>query len=224
MAGKGKKGGGGRLASFFVVVGCLTVLAGTFMLGVVAGRRWPALPVPGLATKAKAAREPGARDRTARAPEPGPTLTFYQELTAPLTAPPAPRPAKPAPRAEKSDRADRFEAAARADTPDTPDTPEAARREEPAPAPREGAAAAPAPVKDARYTVQVAAYKARAPADSLRASLAAAGQDAYVVEGDGPGGVRYRVRVGSFATREAAQEGAARLGRERSLTAFVTAR
>ncbi|MBI2491463.1 MAG: SPOR domain-containing protein, partial [Candidatus Rokubacteria bacterium] len=128
----------------------------------------------------------------------------------------------PAPRAEKSDRADRFEAAARADTLDTP---EAARGEEPAPAPRESAAAAaPAPAKDARYTVQVAAYKARAPADSLRASLAAAGHDAYVVEGDGPGGVPYRVRVGSFATREAAQEAAARLGRERSLTAFVTAR
>ncbi len=68
------------------------------------------------------------------------------------------------------------------------------------------------------------AYKPREPADALRARLAAAGHDAYVAQVDAPGSVRFRVRVGSFATREAAQQVADRIGSERSLSAFVTAR
>jgi hypothetical protein len=36
--------------------------------------------------------------------------------------------------------------------------------------------------------------------------------------------VRYRVRVGAFATREAAREAAARLASDRSLSTFVTTR
>jgi len=184
---------GSRLASLLVLVGCAVVLGGTFLLGVAAGRRWPAFPFPGrpAATAAREAPSPAA-DRRARAPEPGPTLTFYQELTAPLTSPPVPpRAAKPAARAEKAVRPE--------------------RGDRPAPA-------------ETRYTIQVAAYRARGQADLLQRRLAAGGHAAYVVEGEGPGGVRYRVRVGTFPTREAAQEAAVRVAREESLTAFVTTR
>jgi DedD protein len=76
----------------------------------------------------------------------------------------------------------------------------------------------------AAFTVQVGAYKAREPAEALRARLAAGGHHAYVVQIDAPGSVRFRVRVGSFATREAAQQVADRIGSERSLSAFVTSR
>ena len=188
-----RRGGDGRLASLLVLVGCVVVLGGTFLLGVAAGRRWPALPFA-APPEAKAAKA----DKRERTPEPRPTLTFYQELTAPLTAPPPPpRPGRAAARGETAARPERGDRAAPVE------------------------AAAPA---DTRYTIQVAAYRARAQADTLRERLAAAGHAAYVVEGEGPGGVRYRVRVGTFQTREAAQEAAARVAREESLTAFVTTR
>jgi len=192
------RSGGSGAGSFLLVVGCLAVLGATFTLGVMAGRHWPSFPFAKKESVAKAARDRD-RDRSARAPESTPTLTFYQELTAPLAAPPPPaKPSKPA-RGEKAEPP----------KPDAP-KPEAAR---------------PEPVKpEPQFTVQVGAYKAREPAETLRARLAAQGHDAYVVAADEPGGVRFRVRVGAFATREAAQAVAARIAGDRTLSAFVTAR
>src|SRR5881628_2819308 len=83
---------------------------------------------------------------------------------------------------------------------------------------------APAPARDGGFTVQVGAYKTREPAEALRARLATAGQDAYIVDADGPRGARFRVRVGAFATREAARAAAARLAADRSVPTFVTTR
>jgi cell division protein FtsN len=202
-----------RLASTLFVVGCLGVLGATFMAGVMAGRLWPraqAAPCAAADMESAPAR-PGEKatrpgDRSARAAEPAPALTFYQDLTAPLTAPPPTKAAKPG-RVEKSDRPASSEATA-------PKAERAAVPEAPPPAASPGA-----------FTIQVGAYKAREPAEALRARLAAAGHDAYVAEIDGSGAVRYRVRVGSFATREAAQQAADRIvAGERKLSAFVTAR
>src|SRR5881296_2905797 len=84
--------------------------------------------------------------------------------------------------------------------------------------PRTAASAAP------RFTVQVASYRMRPQAEALRESLASAGHDARVVEGDARGPV-YRVQVGEFPTREAARAMAARLSGERSSVApIVTTR
>jgi cell division protein FtsN len=190
------------------VVGCLGVLGATFGLGVMAGRFWPRpQPVPSAtAEKDAGPARPGektarAGDKTTRPAETGPALTFYQDLTAPLTAPPPPRSVKPG-RTERVDKPAAAEAAARPERPVPP------------------AAATPG-----AFTIQVGAYKAREPADALRARLVAAGHDAYVAEIDASGSVRYRVRVGSFATREAAQLGADKIvAGERKLSAFVTAR
>jgi len=189
-----------RLASALFVVGCLGVLGVTFMLGVMAGRFWPRGPSTPGTTATKETPPARGADRTARPPEPTPALTFYQDLTAPLTAPPPVKAAKPG-RVEKSEKT---EAAPKPVT-----LPEA-----PGPAPTPGA-----------FTIQVGAYKAREPAEALRGRLAAAGHDAYVAEIDAAGSVRYRVRVGSFATREAAQRAADKIvAGERALSAFVTAR
>ena len=197
------RGRHGALAgSFLLVLGCLSVLGTAFMLGVVAAHVWPGFPfgVASSAVSAKTGKDKG--DRSARAPESMPTLTFYQELTAPLTAPPPARPSRPA-------RVERTEPP-RADTTERSDVP--------------AAGSAPAAGRDGRFAVQVGAYKAREPAEALRARLAAAGHDAYIVEADGPGAARFRVRVGAFATREAAREAAARLAAERSVPTFITKR
>jgi len=201
-----------RLASTLFVIGCLAVLGATFTAGFMAGRFWPRVhQAPGAtAEKDTAPARPGdkaarAGDKSGRPAEPAPALTFYQDLTAPLTAPPPAKAVKPG-RAEKTER---------------PASPDVAPRPERAALPEAAAPAAP----PGAFTIQVGAYKAREPAEALRARLAAAGHDAYVAEIDGSGSVRYRVRVGSFATREAAQLAADKIvAGERRLSAFVTAR
>jgi cell division protein FtsN len=55
--------------------------------------------------------------------------------------------------------------------------------------------------------------------------LAASGHDARVVAAaDARGGIRYRVQVGVFDSREAAQEARTRLATERAVQSFVTTR
>src|SRR5688572_817933 len=186
-----------RMGTIFVVIGLVTILGSTFGAGVYTGRRW-GMPA--------AAKSEARTDGTERPKPPAPpTLTFYRELTAPLTAPPPPKPVKP---------------------PKPEDTVVIASRPGPAPAvPAAAAPAAPATAAPAGgYTVQVGAYRARPPADALRATLVAAGHEADVTESIAGGEARYRVRVGSFATRDAARAVAARLSAERTLSAFVTAR
>jgi DedD protein len=73
------------------------------------------------------------------------------------------------------------------------------------------------------YTIQVGAYKNRRQADDSRQQLASAGLDAYVVTLAAQDGVaRYRVRVGTYRSREEAAAAAERLRTQRSLTTFVT--
>jgi hypothetical protein len=72
--------------------------------------------------------------------------------------------------------------------------------------PREPAGASPAGAA-VEYTVQVTAYDTKAPAERLRARLAARGWEARVV----PAGAMWRVRVGRYATREDAAAAATRL-------------
>jgi cell division protein FtsN len=199
MRGRRGRRAPSRLASALFVVGCFGVLGFTFTLGVMAGRFWPRGP---LAPSTTATKDTRGADRTARPTEPTPALTFYQDLTAPLTAPPPIKAAQPG----RVERSEKSEAA--------PKPQPATLAEAPGPAPTPGA-----------FTIQVGAYKAREPAEALRARLTAAGHDAYVAELDTAGSVRYRVRVGSFATRQAAQRAADKIvAGERTLSAFVTAR
>jgi len=187
MAGGRSRRAPSRLASGLFLLGCLGVLGATFTAGVVAGRLWPRSPATAVAPATK-------ETKTARPAEPTPALTFYQELTAPLTAPPPVKPVKPA--------------------------------KQPAVAPVPVPDAAPPPASTlGAFTIQVGAYKSREPAESLRARLAAAGHDAYVAEVDSAASARYRVRIGSYGTREAARLAADKiLAGERTLSAFVTAR
>ena len=197
-----------RRGGMFVLVGILSILGVTFAAGVYAGRIWMARSTVKLARVTEADTARRTPSRGTKLPEtPSPQLTFYHELTAPLTAPPPPpKPAKavppllnppaavtPAAPARPGEQADMIAAA-------TP--------------PRMAGSTA------SRFTVQVAAYRVRPQAEALRESLASAGHDARVVEIDAHGPV-YRVQVGEFPTREAARALAARLSGERSSVAPI---
>jgi DedD protein len=205
----GARGRGSRAGTFLVLCGTLGVLTATFVAGVWTGHNWPVLF--GQA-KAPTAEAPGVR-RGAAAERPKletpPALTFYDELKAPLTAPPP-----PPPRTRSATMPPRLRGDA-----DKRDSAGAASPETVVAEPTATATDAPS-----RFTIQVAAYNARPPAEALRATLASTGHDARVVEGATAAGVRYRVQVGTFPTREAAQAAAARLSAERALPTFVTAR
>lgn len=201
---RGRRGGGSRTGTFLVLAGITGVLGATFIAGVWTGHHWPVIvgdpKAPSAAASPPAGRRPVERPRPA---DTLPALTFYDELRAPLTAPPPPgrpRVARPAP--------------SRRTEPDRGDGPAATGGAEP-PVTRAGAE---------RFTIQVAAYSARALAERLRATLAAEGHAARVVESESGRSVRYRVQVGTFSTREAAREAALRLAAERAQPAFVTTR
>jgi len=197
----------------FVLIGFVTIIGVTFAAGVYAGRIWMArsIVMPARVTETETPRRPAGR-AVKPPPTPTPQLTFYHELTAPLTAPPPPpKPAKatppllgaptPAPSASAAPHPGE-----QADTLGPPTTPRTATTTAP------------------RFTVQVASYRVRPQAEALRDALTSAGHDARIVEGDAAGPV-YRVQVGEFPTREAARALAARLQGERSTVApLVTPR
>lgn len=197
-----------RRGGLFVLLGILTILGVTFGAGVYAGRIWMASSTVKVAPVTEADIGRRAPSRGAKLPEtPSPQLTFYHELTAPLTAPPPPpKPAKAVPPLLSPPPAGTLSA--------TPRPGEQADMI---------AATMPSrtlPMTGSRFTVQVAAYRVRPQAEALRESLASAGHDARVVEGDAHGPV-YRVQVGEFPTREAARALAARLSGERSSVAPI---
>src|SRR5439155_1444009 len=74
------------------------------VLGFVAGRCWPSIPFSLTRSAAADKASKDNADRRARAPEPTPTFTFYEALTAPLTSPPQAKPPKPT-RVEKTEPA-----------------------------------------------------------------------------------------------------------------------
>jgi len=89
--------------------------------------------------------------------------------------------------------------------------------------PHSNNASASAPGSVPPWTIQVGAYKNRRQADDLRQQLASASLDAYVVTLAAQEGVaRYRVRVGTYRSREEAASAAERLRTQRSLTTFIT--
>jgi cell division protein FtsN len=207
---------GRRFGTLLVIIGIVAILGTTFGAGFLSGRHWERVRVVAGLVKPQAGKEP-ARERAGalRPPErpPMPSMTFYQELTAPLASPP-PRPAKaPEPKPQPAVK------------PDAPLGDATAKAELPAKhvAKVEPTAARPE-ASLARYTVQVAAYAAREQADTLVARLAARGFQGDVSETATPGGVRYRVRVGTYATKDAAKDVIARLSTDAGLSGFVTVR
>jgi DedD protein len=208
-----------RLGTIFLLLGVLSVLGVTFAVGALAGR-FSLRPSASLASASKPAD---------RAPKPSapaqPELTFYRELTAPLVPAPLPPKASARPVPKREPASARFPDASARPIDASPRPADA--RAEPVNA-RDGAGAPPSspssPPDGARYTVQVAAYNARAQADALRARLVTAGHDAYVTEGETAAGTRYRVRIGTYASAEEARQAAGRIGAQAHVPTYVTTR
>lgn len=193
-----KRKQGRRFGTLFVTIGVVAILGTTFAAGFLSGRHWERVRVVAGLVKPQAGKEP-TRERAGALrpaePPPMPSMTFYQELTAPLALPP-PRPVK------------------------SPKTETPAKQE----APRADVAATADTAHRGGYTVQVAAYATREQADALVARLGTRGFQGDVSETTTPGGVRYRVRVGTYATKEAAKDVIARLSTDSGLSGFVTVR
>ena len=191
-------------------IGLLTagavIMALAFTLGLLVGRQW-SRPAPITVSAESFARKtvpPGKRGGLSGADVEPPSsvdqkLTFYQTLTAPLGR-------------GSANASQRLEDKAKVQP-----APEPERAEPPPPRPQ----ADPAGL----WSVQVAAFKTQAQADTLQKQLKQAGFDAYVataVAGDGR--TNYRVRVGSFASKVDAGGLVERLRGERLPAAFVTPR
>jgi cell division protein FtsN len=206
-----------RLLGLFALAGALA-LGVTLVAGVVSARRWwSSSEAPwavasgwkywlGVAPR-KSAAEAAADKARARQEPTAPVLTFYHELTAPLVPPPPPPRPKPA-------------------MPERPATTSVGTQPTPVlppglVAPRADAGLDPG---GGRFTIQVGAYRTREPAEALRARLAGGEDEVYIVESGAAETVRYRVRVGSFASAEAARAAAVKLATERQVSTYVTSR
>jgi len=94
-----------------------------------------------------------------------------------------------------------------------------------APLPAEALLAVPTPGDPPLWTIQVSSFRSRALAEELRARLVTRGFEAYLLSAaTEEGRVRYRVRVGSYASRTEAERVAADLRGERTLSPYVTPR
>ena len=192
-----------------VVVGALVLLAVVFVLGLNVGKQ---------IVLRQAERAPaGDLDALDRAPAPSPpvkdeALTFHDRLTKEPPAPLPPAPAAPPPAADPPPPA--------TVAPATP--PPAAA---PSPAPTQARPAAPPPAAASAaakpWTVQLAAAHERAEAERIATKFAAL--NPRIEEAEVPGKGRFwRVRVGGFDTKEAAERYLRDVARETGAKGFVT--
>ena len=221
-------------------ISALVILGLTFTLGALVGRQWarhsaPALVAEPLRKAMPAPRRSGLTDVALEQPPAAQEkLTFYKTLTAPLET--TPLPVKP-------------EAAAKSDSAAKPATPKAQAspvsavapssertlpkaEERPSSAPSASSSTAKAvqPERAERraagpeWTVQVGVFGSVDQAIGFKKGLDKKGFETQIVPTNGSDGVRYRVRVGTFHSREEAQREAERVRSERSLPTYVTAK
>jgi cell division protein FtsN len=229
-----RAGGGPGFGQWLVLGGAVVVILGlTFALGLLVGRQLArsslAAAPPSASEAARKAAAPAPRrggiaaeTMADRPPEPTEKLTFYQTLTEPLNGGPARPEAKPVTVKVSAPSPAPPAAAAPAPTPASSPVslPPAAGK---APVPAAPAAPAASPAAASPWTVQVGAFKNRRQAEDTRQQLATAGLEAYVASVAAQDGQpRFRVRVGTYRSREEAAAVAERIRAQRSLTAFAT--
>jgi DedD protein len=230
-----RAGGGPGFGQWLVLGGAVVVILGlTFALGLLVGRQLARSSLAaGPPSASEAARKAGApsprrggiaaETMADRTPEPTEKLTFYQTLTEPLNGG---GPARPEPKPVT------VKVSAPSPGPAAAPVPAATAPPPVSLPPAPGKAAAPAspvakpaasPAAASPWTVQVGAFKNRRQAEDTRQQLAAAGLEAYVASVAAQDGQpRFRVRVGTYRSREEAAAIAERIRAQRSLTAFAT--
>jgi len=230
-----RAGGGPGFGQWLVLGGAVVVILGlTFALGLLVGRQLARSSLAaGPPSASEAARKAGApaprrggiaaETMADRTPEPTEKLTFYQTLTEPLDGG---GPARPEPKPVT------VKVSAPSPAPAAAPVPAATAPPPVSLPPAPGKAAAPAspvakpaasPTAGSPWTVQVGAFKNRRQAEDTRQQLVAAGLEAYVASVPAQDGqARFRVRVGTYRSREEAAAVAERIRAQRSVTAFAT--
>jgi cell division septation protein DedD len=223
---------GRQIAS--VVVAALVILAVVFVLGLNVGRQIGARQAEG----ARASLD--ALDSAPKGPAvPETSLTFHDRLTRakPEAAAASPgasaSPAPPIPSPPRDGRGPTSATPPGVPAPPAPGTgpgpaaapaasaPPAPRPAAEPPAPAERPAAAPASPAAGTFTIQLGASADRGEADRIAARFEAFRPRVEAAEVPGRGRV-YRVRVGSFETREAAEKYLADVTRETGVRGWVT--
>ena len=224
----------------------LVILGLTFTLGTLVGRQWarhtqPTILADPVRKTASAPRRSGLTEVALERPPAQEPLTFYKTLTAPLETPRFP--VKPDASVTKSDAQAKPDAPAKSEPAAKVDTPGKAIAPSKTPVvpvktvaanDRVPSSAKVADVSDraerrhggnSEWTVQVGVFGSVDQAVGLKRGLDQKGIGAQVVPTvNGDGQVRYRVRVGTFHSREEALREAERVRTERSLAAHVTAK
>jgi len=178
------------------------LVSGVFSVGLLLGRKISSAHAP-----APVERDLAALDAPARAPEP-------------IRAQPKPAPQAVVPAPEKrADKAEPVLIAPPVRTTTVVPAPSARPVQVPAPV---SAALPPPPRELGRFTVQIGASQERADAVRLEARARGAGLKPYVVEANlGAKGTWYRVRVGAFGDKEAANRFRLDVERELRVAAAV---
>jgi len=232
------------LAGLLVVIGLLVGL--NFLLGGPGESPPNAEPMPGAITigpppgpappglKAPPATAPAAPSSSAapgstpsgRPPAAPSEFTFYETLKKPphdpaatvgLTQPKAPANAAP----QKSPAKAPAKAAPPKSAAKTGPSKSIAAESKPAPAGSGVIETTTAEKGSLHYTVQVGAFRQQSVAEQMIRTLNKKGHDAYLATASSPDGVTYRVRVGRFTTREAADRAANQLAATEKLHPFV---
>ena len=218
-----------------LATGALLLLAGMFALGLLVGmqvaRRSPEpAPMGDLAAldeqTAQAHRAVPGADAKARAPGPSAqpqaaVVPAPLQATQTTLAPALPSPVQDA--QELASAPARIEPASKKEMPAPPATVSVVPARAVTVAPPEPAGSLPPPPSRlGNYTVQLGASQHRAEASQLAMRAGAAGLKAYVVEARLPGkGVWYRVRVGAFSDKRAADRYRRDVERELRTSAVV---
>jgi cell division septation protein DedD len=229
-----------QVALLFVL--CLVILILVFALGIIVGRGLKnPTGVPATAQVVSEAEQPpvdaAIDDSEAPAAVPtedeAPKLKFFAEgqqtpqrevsavPPAPVIPPVEEEATEPAPSAAPVAAAKVEAPPAAAPKPEPKKAPAKAEKKE---EPKKVAKKEPAKSASAgKFTVQVSAFQNRAQADHLVSNLKNKGYDAYIAQATIPGkGVWYRVRIGKYPNRDAAQSTANTLKRKEGISTYVT--
>jgi cell division protein FtsN len=226
-----------------IICGLLGVMLLCFMGGLVLGKKESAVDSgrPALASKAPAEQSKPAKPASTKAPQPAPTSQRKPATQRVSSKPPAPKPATATPKATAQAKDAEAKAppkveAGKTEKPAAPTETEAKPAEdkppatEPAPtaekpvaaepAPEEPAAQEPAPSKpsEGRFTIQVASSRDKSKGEQFVENLIKAGYEARLEEARIGDVVWFRVRVGSYATRDQAK---ASLGKLKAVRQFA---
>jgi DedD protein len=207
-----------QIASFFIAA--IVVIGTVFVLGVVVGKKLAASRGAANAADLLSAldEKAAAMEQVKAAPPSEPRLTFQDELTKKVET----AAGKEAMAAETTPELKKSAGGEDSEPSPGPSKPEPVR-EKPAHAITRTEKAPQWAARGGSFTLQLSASQVRADADRFAARLREKGYQPYIVESDVKDRGRwYRVRMGTFSSKEAAAKYLADFQRETQLPAFVT--